>query len=100
MPKRSKKRDPNAILKLQDLEHSKTAILNSLPSLSSRCSYDHAIRNFIDWYCSEPRLAFNRTVVTRYRVALEQLALILLQGTRHRIIANRADSTHRGDSAS
>jgi site-specific recombinase XerD len=23
-------------------------------------------------YCSEPRLAFNRTVVTRYRIALEQ----------------------------
>jgi hypothetical protein len=30
------------------------------------------IREFIDWYCSEPRLAFNRTVVTRYRIALEQ----------------------------
>jgi len=29
-------------------------------------------REFIDWYCSEPRLAFNRTVVTRYRIALEQ----------------------------
>src|SRR5258708_3018353 len=39
---------------------------------SSKCSYDHAIRDFIDWYCSEPRLAFNRTVVTRYRIALEQ----------------------------
>ncbi|MGB0002158.1 MAG: tyrosine-type recombinase/integrase, partial [Candidatus Acidiferrales bacterium] len=31
-----------------------------------------AIREFIDWYCSEPRLAFNRTVVTRYRIAVEQ----------------------------
>jgi integrase len=28
--------------------------------------------NFIDWYCSEPRLAFDRTVVTRCRIALEQ----------------------------
>jgi hypothetical protein len=28
--------------------------------------------NFIDWYCSEPRLAFNKTVVTRYRINLEQ----------------------------
>jgi hypothetical protein len=35
-------------------------------------SYDHAIREFIDWYCSEPRLAFNKTVVTRYRISLEQ----------------------------
>src|SRR6202521_4124781 len=34
--------------------------------------YDHAICEFIDWYCSEPRLAFNKTVVTRYRIALEQ----------------------------
>jgi hypothetical protein len=32
----------------------------------------HAIREFIDWYCSEPRLAFNTTVVTRYRISLEQ----------------------------
>jgi hypothetical protein len=30
------------------------------------------MESFIDWYCSEPRLAFNRTVVTRYRIALEQ----------------------------
>jgi integrase len=40
--------------------------------LSSRRSYDHANRDFIDWYCSEPRLAFSRTVVTRYRIALER----------------------------
>jgi hypothetical protein len=46
--------------------------LNSLTSASSKRSYDHAIREFIDWYCSEPRLAFNRSVVTRYRIALEQ----------------------------
>ena len=26
----------------------------------------------IEWYCSEPRLAFNKTVVTRYRISLEQ----------------------------
>jgi hypothetical protein len=28
--------------------------------------------DFVDWYCSEPRLAFNRTVVLRYRIFLEQ----------------------------
>ncbi|RSL19159.1 hypothetical protein EDE15_4803 [Edaphobacter aggregans] len=65
MTKRAKKRSPKTILKLPDLKHSKAAVLNSLPSLISRRSYDHAIRDFIDWYCSEPRLAFNRTVVTR-----------------------------------
>lgn len=38
---------------------STSAVLNSLPSVSSQRSYDHAIREFIEWYCSEPRLAFN-----------------------------------------
>jgi hypothetical protein len=33
---------------------------------------DHAITDFVEWYCSEPRLAFNRTVVLRYRIYLEQ----------------------------
>lgn len=31
-----------------------------------------AIDEFIGWYCSEPRLAFSRTVVLRYRFFLEQ----------------------------
>lgn len=72
MAKNKRKRTPKTVLKLPDLEVSKSAVLNSLPSLSSRRSYDHAIREFIDWYCSEPRLAFNRIVVTRYRMYLEQ----------------------------
>jgi site-specific recombinase XerD len=72
MAKSKRKRVPKSVLKLPDLEQSKSAVLNSLPSASSKRSYDHAIREFIDWYCSEPRLAFNRTVVTRYRIALEQ----------------------------
>ena len=72
MAKSTKRKSPKTILKLPDLEQSKTAVLNSLASPSSRRSYDHAIRDFIDWYCSEPRLAFNRTVVTRYRISLEQ----------------------------
>ena len=72
MTKRTKKRSPKTILKLPDLEHSKAAVLNSLSSLSSRRSYDHAIRNFIDWCCSEPRLAFNRTVVTERYLGCKQ----------------------------
>lgn len=70
--KTKRKRAPKTILKLPDLEQSKSAVLNSLTSPSSQRSYDHAIREFIDWYCSEPRLAFNKTVVTRYRISLEQ----------------------------
>jgi hypothetical protein len=72
MGKPKRKRTPKTVLRLPDLEHSKTAVLNSLTAPSSQRSYDHAIREFIDWYCSEPRLAFNKTVVTRYRISLEQ----------------------------
>ena len=70
--KTMRKRVPKHVLKLPDLEQSKSAVLNSLTSRSSQRTYDHAIREFIEWYCSEPRLAFNKTVVTRYRISLEQ----------------------------
>jgi integrase len=40
-----------------------TAVLNTLTSKKRQRSYDRAIADFVDWYCSEPRLAFNRTVV-------------------------------------
>jgi site-specific recombinase XerD len=70
--KSKRKRAPKSVLKLPDLEQSKSAVLNSLTSPSSQRSYNHAIREFIEWYCSEPRLAFNKTVLTRYRISLEQ----------------------------
>jgi len=72
MAKNKRKNNPKTVLKLPDLEQSKSAVLTSLTSQSSQRSYDHAIREFIDWYCSEPRLAFNKMVVTRYRISLEQ----------------------------
>src|SRR5262249_24380859 len=55
-------------LRLPDLDHSRLAVLNSLGSSGSRRVYDFALNQFIAWYCSEPRLAFNRIVVTRYRI--------------------------------
>src|ERR1700755_1468038 len=67
-----RKRTPKPVLKLPDLEQVEIRRSDSLTSSSSQRAYDHAIRDFIDWYCSEPRLAFNRTVVTRYRINLEQ----------------------------
>jgi hypothetical protein len=67
-----RKRTPKFVLKLPDLEQSKPAVLNSLTSPSSQRTYDYAIREFIEWYCSEPRLAFSKTVVPRYRIFLEQ----------------------------
>ena len=65
-------RKPKSVLRLPDLALSKSAVLNSLASQSSHRTYDHAIDEFIDWYCSEPRLAFSRVVVLRYRMFLEQ----------------------------
>src|SRR5215471_9872313 len=69
---KSKRSKVKAILRLPDLEQSKTALLHSLGAASSQESYRHPIEEFIGWYCSEPRLAFNRTVVLRYRFFLEQ----------------------------
>lgn len=57
----TKRCQPKARLRLPDLEQSKNAVLNSLAAASSQESYAHAIEEFIGWYCSEPRLAFNRT---------------------------------------
>jgi len=65
----------SANLTVPELEQSRTAVLNMLASAHSRRSYKHAIENFIAWYCSEPRLGFNRSVVVRYRSFLEGLFL-------------------------
>jgi site-specific recombinase XerD len=63
------------VLRLPDLDHCKLAVLNSLGSPASRRVYEYAIDQFIAWYCSEPRLAFNRIVVVRYRMHLESRGL-------------------------
>src|SRR5258708_25932560 len=73
--KTSKRSRAKTILRLPDLEQSKNAVLNSLAAASAQESYGHAIDEFIGWYCSEPRLALNRTVVLRYRLFLEQKKL-------------------------
>ena len=74
-PKKSKLRHRRTVLRLSDLDHSKSAVLNTLTSLASRRTYEYAIEEFIAWYCSEPRLAFNRIVVVRYRIHLEASGL-------------------------
>jgi len=63
------------VLRLPDRDHCKLAVLNSLGSPASRRVYEYAIDQFIAWYCSEPRLAFNRIVVVRYRMHLESRQL-------------------------
>jgi site-specific recombinase XerD len=59
------------VLRLPDLDQAKSAVLNSLTSADAQRGYRHAIDEFVEWYCSEPRLSFNRTVVLRYRIHLE-----------------------------
>ena len=73
--RRGRRHATKTVLRLPDLEHAKSAVLNSLGSPESRRSYEFAIRNFVHWYCSELRLALNRIVVTRYRMQLERLRL-------------------------
>ena len=65
---RTNRKKAKAVLRLPDLEFAKTAVLNSLTSPDAQRGYRHAIEEFVDWYCSEPRLAFNRIVVLRYPI--------------------------------
>ena len=70
-----KKSRPKTKLAIPDLEHSKAAVLRSLGSPDSVRGYQHAIDEFVAWYCFEPRLAFNKTVVLRYLFHLEERGL-------------------------
>jgi hypothetical protein len=73
---------PKSKLGLPDLDHCKAAVLDSLRSPESKRGYRHAIEEFIQWYCSEPRLSFNKGVVTRFRIFLENrgLAAVTING--------------------
>src|ERR1039458_5362340 len=91
------RKHPKSRLRLPDLEFSKTAVLNSLSSVDGQRGYGHAIDEFVDWYCSEPRLALNRTVVLRYRSYLEARSLApgtinLRLGAVRRLAYEAADS--------
>jgi hypothetical protein len=93
----TKLRQPQkALLKLPDLDQAKSAVLNSLSSTDAQRGYRHATDEFIEWYCSEPRLSFNRPVVLRYRMHLESRnlapgAVILRLGVVRRLAYEAAD---------
>src|ERR1700678_4624430 len=72
---RRRRNNTKSILRLPDLEHAKAAVLNGLNSTDAKRGDRHAIDEFVDWYCSEPRMAFNRIVVLRYRSHLESRQL-------------------------
>jgi hypothetical protein len=69
--RREKRRIGKTVLRLPDLEVAKSAVLNSLSCPDAQRGYRHAIDEFVEWYCSEPRLSFSKTVVVRYRMHLE-----------------------------
>ena len=71
MTKSGKKKTAKRVLRLPDLDFAKRAVLNTLGSPQSKRAYAFAIDDFVAWYCSEPRLAFSKTVVLRYRLELE-----------------------------
>jgi hypothetical protein len=62
---------PKRVLRLPDLYHTKLPVLNTWGSPQSQRAYGIAMDDFIGWYCPEPRIAFNKTVVLRYRIHLE-----------------------------
>jgi site-specific recombinase XerC len=72
---RKRKTAPKRVLRLPDLDHAKRTVLGSLGSRDSARAYAYAIDDFIAWYCSEPRLAFGKHVVLRYRIELESRLL-------------------------
>jgi hypothetical protein len=73
--RRGGRKKPKTVLRLSDLEHARTAVLNGLTNTDAPRGYRHAIDEFVDWYCSEPRLVFNRVVLLRYRSHLESRRL-------------------------
>ena len=72
---KSKRQRQKTKLGLPDLEHAKIAVIVSLRSFESQRSYRHSIDEFVAWYCSAPRLSFNKAVVLRYRLHLEDRQL-------------------------
>jgi site-specific recombinase XerD len=92
-----KKKAAKRVLRLPDLDFAKRVVLNTLGSPESKRAYEFAIDDFVSWYCSEPRLAFSKTVVLRYRIELESRRLapatinLRLAGVRR--LANEAADT-------
>jgi hypothetical protein len=70
MPKhRTKRRPPKRTLALPDLEQTKSAVLNSLTSKSGQRTCDQRVCRLV---LLGTATGFNRTVVLRYRIHLEQ----------------------------
>ena len=69
--KTKRKRTPKHVLKLPDLEQSKSAVFNSLTSRSSQRTFMPS-ENSPNGTVQNPGSPSTKTVVTRYRISLEQ----------------------------
>ena len=69
--RQEKRRIAKSILRFPDLEAAKSAVLNSLSCHNAQRGYRHAIDEFLEGYCYEPRFSLSKTVVVRYRMHLE-----------------------------
>jgi hypothetical protein len=74
MPKSKsrKKKPPKRVLALPDLEHAKTAVLNSLTSASGQRPTTAPFESSSPGTVRSLAARFNRIVVLRYRTHLEQ----------------------------
>ena len=52
-----KRPTPKAVLRLPDRDQAKSAVLNSLSFPDAQRENRHTVDEFIEWYCSEPRLS-------------------------------------------
>src|SRR5471030_356278 len=84
----AKGRAAKTVLRLPDLEVAKSAVLNSLSCPDAQRGYRHAIDEFVDWYCSEPRLSFSKTVVLRYRMRRKRALSVLSSQDRAEVASH------------
>jgi hypothetical protein len=49
-PSKTNRTTTRAVLRLLELEHSKSPVLNSLTSSDAQRGYGHAIDEFVDWF--------------------------------------------------
>jgi hypothetical protein len=70
-PHKKKVDHPRRVLRLPDLDHAKTVVLNTLLSLDSQRAYRFAMDDFIAWYCSEPSSTINLRLAAVRRLAYE-----------------------------
>lgn len=79
---------PKTILRLPDLDHAKAAALNSLTCPDAQRGYRHAIAEFVDWYCSEPRqvvIARDNGARRAVSASLNVRGIIIIRRNRERI---------------